>query len=370
VAPSPAQVLQTIGPGTALERLRLRGPGGPIEAYVVRVDLDDRAVHVGLLYPGVIAAGQTLSTMASRAGAFAAVNGDFFNIGASGAPIGPVVDGGRLLKGPERGRALAAGVGIDGVGRIATVQLSGSVTLPDGPQPLSDLNDASRGPKPILPENGIALFTPLWGAYTRAGAVRGLRSVTEVLVRGGRVARVRHRAGAGALSPGSYALLGAGSGGRALAQLGVGQPVSVSYEQQTSAPAPFRFAIGGKFRLLRAGEVEPDLPAGPGKPRTAIGFSDGGHVMYLVVTEGPLAGVPGLNLRQLAELMRRLGVRDAVDLDDGGSTTIVARPARSGRLTLLNRPAHGSERPVANGVGVFSARRGGVFSATARDTGR
>ena len=61
--------------------------------------------------------------MAGGAGAFAAVNGDFFNIGHSSAPVGPVVGSGQLLKGPERGRELVAGVGSDGVGRIADVWL-------------------------------------------------------------------------------------------------------------------------------------------------------------------------------------------------------------------------------------------------------
>jgi hypothetical protein len=179
--------------------------------------------------------------------------------------------------------------------------------------------------------------------------------VTEALVRGGRVAGVRHDAGAGAIPTGSFVLLGAGSGGRELARLRIGQRVSLDYGQSTPGGPPFRFAIGGKFRLLRDGRVQRALPVAPGAPRTAVGFSDGGHVMYLVVTEGPRAGVPGLDLPQLAAFMRGLGVRDAVDLDDGGSTTMVVRlPGHSG-LTLLNRPADGSEREVANGIGLFAA---------------
>jgi hypothetical protein len=205
----------------------------------------------------------------------------------------------------------------------------------------------------MLAPNGIGLFTSSWGTYTRAGAVRGLRSVTEVMVRGGRVASVGQRPGAGPIPVGSYVLLGAGRGGRLLGGLRVGQAVSVDYGESTPARAPFRFAIGGKYRLLRAGVVQRGLPVAPGAPRTAVGFADGGRTMYLVVTEGPRGGVPGLDLPQLARYMRSLGVSDAVNLDDGGSTTIVARlPGHSG-LTLLNRPADGLERPVANGIGVF-----------------
>lgn len=357
IAVGAVKVAAVIGPGTVLEQVHRSGVRGPVEAYILRIDLADPAVRVGLLYPGVVAAVQPISAMAQHAGAFAAVNGDFFNIGAAGAPIGPVVSAGRLIKGPERGRMLVAGVGTDGIGRVGLVWLQGSVAFAGTRHVLSDLNDANRGPKPILDRDGIALLTPLWGAYPRAGAVRGLRSVTEVLVRGGRVARVRHRAGAGAIPRGSYVLLGAGSGGRALARLRVGQPVSVTYQQGTSARVAFRFAIGGKFQLLRAGAVEPSLPVSAGAPRTAAGFSADGRVLYLVVTPGPRSGVPGLDLPQLARFMRRLGIRDAVALDDGGSTTIVAKLGTHTGLTLLNRPTDGEERFVANGVGVFHQPR-------------
>ena len=329
------------------------GPGGPIKAYVLRVDLADAAVRAGLLYPGSIAAVRTVSAMARAAGAFAGVNGDFFNIGASDAPVGPVVTDGRLIKAPQPGRALAAGVGTDGLGRISTVGLRGFVDLPGRRYPLSDLNDANPGFAPMLAPNGIGLFTSSWGTYTRAGAVRGLRSVTEVVVRRGRVASVGHQPGAGHIAAGSYVLLGAGQGGHLLRDLRVGQAVSVDYAQSTAARAPFRFAIGGKYQLLRAGVVQGGLPVAPGAPRTAVGFADGGRTMYLVVTGGARDGVPGLDLPQLAVFMRSLGVSDAVNLDDGGSTTIVARlPGHSG-LTLLNRPADGPERPVANGIGLF-----------------
>jgi hypothetical protein len=334
-------------------RIREAGPGGPIEALVLRIDLADPAVRGGLLYPGSVAEVATVSAMARSAGAFAAVNGDFFNIGETGAPVGPMVTGERLIKGPQPGRALAAGVGKDGVGRISTVALSGLLELPSGRVPLADLNDANPGYAPMLAPNGIGLFTPAWGTYPRSGAVRGLPSVAEVLVRDGRVATVSHQAGAGPIPPGSFVLLGAGSGGRRLARLRVGQPVSVRYGQRTPAPAPFRFALGGKYRLLRAGGVQGGLPVTSGAERTAVGFSDGGRTMWLVVTESHEVGVAGLDLPELAVFMRGLGVRDAVNLDDGGSTTIVSRlPGRSG-LTLLNRPSDGSERLVANGIGLF-----------------
>jgi hypothetical protein len=179
--------------------------------------------------------------MARRSGAIAGVNGDFFNIRASNAPVGPVVTGGRLIKGPQRHRTRVAGVGVDGIGRIAGVRLLGSVTLPSGTRALVGLNDANPGFPGLVAPNGIGVFTPEWGSYTRAGAVRGRADAVEVTVRDDRVASVRRGAGAGAIAAGSSVLLGAGAGGRALAGLKAGDPVSVRYHQQ-STPVSRRHA--------------------------------------------------------------------------------------------------------------------------------
>jgi Phosphodiester glycosidase len=332
--------------------------GDATEAFVIRVDLSDPEVAVGLLYPGRIAAVQTLSTMATRAGAFAAVNGDFFNIGRSGAPVGPVVSGGQLLKGAERERELVAGVGMDGVGRIADVWLQGEVRLPGGAtHAFSVLNDAAVGRQPMLGPDGIGLFTDRWGAYPLTGAVRGLHYITEVLVIRGRVRRIRHASEPGPIPTDGYILLGAGSGGRALARLHHGQPVTVTYGQGTDAAVPFRFAVGGKYLLLRNGRVQPGLAAGPDMPRTSIGFADQGHELFLTVTVDQQPGIPGLALPQEASFLRNLGVDSAVALDDGGSTTMVARLRPGSPPRLITKPSDGAEREVANGVGVFDADR-------------
>ena len=77
-------------------------------------------------------------------------------------------------------------------------------------------------------------------------------------------------------------------------------------------------------------------------PRTAVGFTADNHLL-LFITDGkqPNWSV-GLTLPQLAEQMQNFGCTDAMNLDGGGSTTLVVQ----GRV--LNRPSDGRERPVTS----------------------
>jgi exopolysaccharide biosynthesis protein len=54
-------------------------------------------------------------------------------------------------------------------------------------------------------------------------------------------------------------------------------------------------------------------------------------------------------------MMRKLGADDALNLDGGGSSTLVAREPGEQDVTVQNVPSDGSQRRVANGIGFFSS---------------
>jgi exopolysaccharide biosynthesis protein len=93
------------------------------------------------------------------------------------------------------------------------------------------------------------------------------------------------------------------------------------------------------------------------QPRTAIGYSNNGRYLYLVVVDGrqPFYS-EGITLSELADLMISLGARYAMNLDGGGSSTMVVAD-RTGRSQVMNSPIDnyipGRERPVANHLGIF-----------------
>lgn len=86
-------------------------------------------------------------------------------------------------------------------------------------------------------------------------------------------------------------------------------------------------------------------------PRTAAGLSRDRRELILVVVDGRQPGWSiGMTLTELGALLLRLGAHDAVNLDGGGSSSFLYRPATGPEVT--NRPSDGSWRPVASQLGV------------------
>jgi hypothetical protein len=341
------QRVTPIAPGVTLTTFDQLSPRGWVRGYVLRADLTNPAISADLLYPGAVASVAPLSQLAARAGTVAAVNGDYFDINGSKAPLSGAVSGGTLLKGPMAGWPHLAGVGIDQVGRLADMALEGTLALPTGKIALSALNQH-------IPENGIGLFTSLWGAAPRKWAALWGRPVKEVTVSKGRVARIADTWGEGLIPADSFVLIGREKGAEALARLKVGDPVTVSYAPRTGAAAPFQFAVGGNDYLLKEGKLPDGLDDKAASPRSAIGFSADGKTLFLVTVDGRSEESGGMTLKELAGFLQEQGAASALNLDGGGSATMVARTPGTGAAVLTNAPSDGEERRVANGVGLFA----------------
>ncbi len=116
-------------------------------------------------------------------------------------------------------------------------------------------------------------------------------------------------------------------------------------------------AISGIDLLVTGGAPVDKLNDTELHPRTAIGYSQNGKFLYIVVVDGrqPLYS-QGMTLTELATLMIELGAYYAMNLDGGGSSTLVVRGA-DGSPRVLNSPIDlyipGRERPVANHLGIY-----------------
>ncbi|HEY1092523.1 MAG TPA: phosphodiester glycosidase family protein, partial [Burkholderiaceae bacterium] len=81
-------------------------------------------------------------------------------------------------------------------------------------------------------------------------------------------------------------------------------------------------------------------------PRTAVGLTRDGRMLLIVLAEGRRPPVLGLTTQQLSKVMADLGAWDAVNLDGGGSSTLIVDGA-----SLMGRPFNEPKlRAVANAI--------------------
>jgi hypothetical protein len=333
---------QQVAPGVTLTIFDRLDRRGWTRGHMLTVDMTHAGVSTGLLYPGVLTNADTLTNLAGRAGAVAAVNGDFFDIANTKLPLGLAVAQGQWLKSAPV-TTPAAGVGVDRLGYVAGAVLEAKVTLPTGIVPVAALNQYT------VPDNGVGLYTPVWGQVPFVGAAYGSAQVKVITVKAGQVAAIAESVTPGMLGPDTMVLVGREAGAAALADLKVGDPVGVQF----AAPA-YDWAIGGEVVLAFDGKVAAGLNDVETGPRTAMGFSADGKSMYLLAVDGRQAHSRGLTRHEMAGLMVEVGASQALGLDGGGSTELVARTP-GWAPGVINSPSDGVERKVANGIGVWAA---------------
>lgn len=123
------------------------------------------------------------------------------------------------------------------------------------------------------------------------------------------------------------------------------------------------YAISGSHTLVKNGGLSEKIRTCALKevlcqhlaPRTSIGISAGNYLI-IVLVEGPSSAPrDALTLEELARLHLQLGSVNAIAMDGGGSTTLVVD--NDGAPLILNSPTDGTEREVANHLGIFVRNR-------------
>ena len=322
---------------------------------------------------------ETTSQLAAAGGATAAVNAGFFVLdpasGAPGDPAGAGVYDGRVLSESTDGRPALVlhddargsavrrltwggvarisdkAVALDGVDRVPGLVRNCGGDSTDSPTdlPLHDLTctDGSE----------LVAFTPEYGGSTPAGDGR------EVVLEHGVVTAVRDGRGT-ALAPGQTSLQATGDDVALLDGVAVGDelPVTTRLEAGGSplaTPRGTTVTNGGPL-LVHDGEVhitqrqdgfvhpgDPSFAYGwfvKRNPRTIAGVDAQGRTV-LITVDGRSAGDLGLSVPEAADVARSLGLVDAINLDGGGSTTMVVNGS------VISHPSDATgERPVGDAL--------------------
>ena len=382
-------VVDTVAPGvvhTALVRAE-----GPWYVHVVAVDLrgGQYRLEASRAHDSLFGRERT-SDMVRRAETrgervVAAINADFFDLrGGTGANENNQVIGGRVLKAvpvtdspfdtfrnahsqfaidasgrPHIERFVYAGVLVRRSGILCVLRLFCSTVR----IPLDGVNGIPRT------DDALVLFTDAYGSKPRVDSARVANAsvVVELPLRqdGDRwlATEAPHLARPSPLALGMGALVAYGPTARqrldSLWQA-PGGAISVNDAFQPDV-GKLQVLVGGWPRLVvdgvsvaaRADSLEGTFPrfSSTRHPRTGVGFSRDSTTLYLITVDGRQESSDGMSLVEFAEEMRRDGVWNGLNLDGGGSTTLVLR----GRLA--NKPSDPTgERAVGNALLVVEGR--------------
>ena len=119
-------------------------------------------------------------------------------------------------------------------------------------------------------------------------------------------------------------------------------------------------AISGPLYLLKNGEIQVTAD-GSMNPRNSVGIRADGSVVFFMA-EGRLAPRSiGMDLYEMAAVLKDAGCVTALYLDGGGSATFAARE-EGGELQMLSKPSDGHERTISSGMLCISTEsQDGVF---------
>lgn len=270
---------------------------------------------------------ETTSSLATRHGAIAAVNAGFFRVAGTyrGEPDGLLVVKGKVLSEPVRGGAALALTNVGGITKAAFARFTFNSEVKLNGKAAITLHGLNR---PRQTDELIA-FTPEFHRTTLTSP-----DGIEVIVRKGRVFAVRAGQGSQPIPTDGFVLSATGTARSALTKLRRGMKVEINSQIKATPSLPFapEAILGGGPILLTNGQVQTN-PDGfnplsfvnSRHPRTAIGTrKDGALVLVTVDGRQPKKSV-GMTIPELAALMLELGCGEAMNLDGGGSTTMVIR---------------------------------------------
>jgi hypothetical protein len=355
---------QTIAPGVDLYRTTdstLIDPPGPIAVYLLRLDLDRVQIEAALSNDEVMDA-ERVDSIARRRQAIAAVNAGFFNV-KNGEPVGLLKVAGELVGDNVLTRGAVAVHTAPGSRQQfyfdqAAAKMEARFTM--GAQPATVAVD---GVDTIRERGKLMLYTPMYHPHTDTAA-----NGTEWVLAGSplKVTEVRKDLGKTPIPrDGAVLSFGGLEPPSPLDWLAPGTEVrfATNWKILNGTPAErfenARDILNGAGLLIRDGVTLSNWQTTEGlqaptfvdtrHPRTLIGVDRRGY-LWLVAIDGrqPVHSV-GMTFKELLALCQRLDLENALNLDGGGSTTMVVKGE------IVNRPSDAAgPRPVSDAIVVRS----------------
>jgi len=338
--------------------------GGAQNAQIMDVDLTDPNVRFGMVEAGnklVDPSDETISSMAGRTGAVAGMNADEFAIHTTGQPMGMVVQGGVLQASPVASWPAEVEVLNNGQFEFTTETFTGSAddTTSGSSEALAGVNR--------IDQTGLVAATSFLGAAPVSSSVVATATqgsnpldLTITSVTSGVTSLPQIAAGQEDL----FAATGSAAAKWLTSSVHARDSVTLSESIAPygigSAPTDVRTAVSGAAFLVQNGQMAVPVTGGGENnvlyPVVGIGVTkDGKHAVMVTFNGRESENVAtGLTRPQEAQWFISHGIYNAIEFDSGGSAEMVGRLPGQQQTSVLNTPSDGAERPVANGLFIYT----------------
>ncbi|HTK37715.1 MAG TPA: phosphodiester glycosidase family protein [Pyrinomonadaceae bacterium] len=357
-----AQDFKTVSDGIDYAEVTREISGQQVKMNLLRLDLTKVRLDVVHAMDAAIGTEKT-SSIATRHGAFAAINAGFFRLDNSifaGDPVGLLMIDGRLISESTNNRVA---IGIWNRKNITEVAFGHStigwaVTIGGKFFEVSGVNRQRK-------ENELIVYQPNFHRTTLTS-----RDGIEIVVRKGRITRILRNQGSTVIPDNGFVLSASGKMQDTLSRdrrirLGakVSERITTTVTSHATERLPFvdgpEDAVAGVPQLIKNGNVDVTWQEERSSksfvetrhPRTAVAkLKDGKFLMITVDGRSESSG--GIGLYDLANYLLELGAVDAMNLDGGGSTTMFL----DGKV--VNHPSDKEgERKISDAILVFPRRK-------------
>lgn len=325
---------ETLAPGVIHRFVR-----GPLSIHLLDIDMRTAPVKVQPTLAGD--SFNQLKDVAAHArenNAIAAINANYFK--TNGTPLGTLIINGEWIAGPLYDR-VSMGITDNGQVKIDRVSLRGTLSTDNPEVPSLFCNTINQ---PRRHGSRLVVYTRRWGSFVHMpyeGCLVAVNAQGEVQDKSLNDMTIPY---------GGYVL--SDSKTSEISRLNVGDKVDLSWHTGPNDWHDVVQAVSGGPMLIKDGRLFLDLKAENFRKgwtgaqihaRTAAGVTADNHLL-LATIEGPHT------LWDVAKFLHKLGAVDAMNLDGGGSTTMVVHG------NTVTRNANSHQRHVASSIAVVDMR--------------
>lgn len=360
---------QTIAQGLTYEKSTRMYKSGWLDVYVLTVDASEEDLEFDVIESvDNYGAKATVEKLAKDNGVVAAVNGDFFGSGTLKSSMGQVAGDGDMIavqnyyNGSEN---RYAGFFIDNYGTPFIDYVKSSMSFYSMNNTKTEMgakNKVTDFSKPVYFDRRAITSTATLDAY--------FQNLTKIVVSESKITYISSPGETVEVPEKGYLIVMSNASRQTeISKYSVGMTVGFSESEkfvfrESKLISDISVGISGGGELLRNGEIVNNgliIGENVNNPRTMLGVNQDKSKIYIVCIDGRKNG-KGATHEEAATIMKEYGAYDAIHLDGGGSTTMAVQLKGENTPSVVNVPSEGSQRAVANGVGIKVTGESGVPS--------